>query len=90
MKRSLYKKILILLCLVFFTYGCAALSQAERDMLACKKDPVCYQMAKDRSELVRDVVGTFNPIAGSAAGALILTLGLWIGGRKKQKGVPNV
>lgn len=64
--------------------GCATLSQAERDAIACRKDPVCYQMAKERADLAKEVIGIINPIAGAASGAFIFSIGLWFGGRKKR------
>lgn len=78
-------KQLVLLFAIFALVGCSTLKQAELDAINCMKDPVCYEMAKDRSELYKGIAGTVNPIAGGGVGATILAIGLWLGGRKKRK-----
>jgi len=65
--------------------GCAALSEAQKDMVICAKDKVCAEEAKDRASMWASVAGTVNPIAGPAVGALALSIGYLIGGRKKKK-----
>jgi len=64
--------------------GCSTLDQATQDAIACQKDRVCYELAKDRSNLAREVASSVYPIAAPVAGAIVMTFGLWLGGRKKR------
>ncbi len=78
------KRLWIVLAFGLTLSGCAVLSEAQKDMVACSKDPVCFAQAKDRSSMWAGVASTVNPIAGPAVGAVLLTIGLLIGGRKKR------
>lgn len=73
------------LYLILLLAGCAVLSQGEQDAINCSKDPVCYDLAKSRAGVVKDIAGTFNPVVGGAAGAFVLALGLWWGGKRKRE-----
>jgi hypothetical protein len=71
----------ILIITLFLLTGCAALDQATQDAINCKNDPVCYQLAKGRADMGKEIVGIVNPVAGGVTGALLLTIGLWMGGQ---------
>jgi hypothetical protein len=51
----------------------------------CASDPACLEDAKHKAEVFKQVAGSFNPIAGGAAGAGALVFFLWLGGKRKGK-----
>ncbi len=79
------KRVLVILALGLSLTGCAVLSEAQKDMVACSKDPVCFAQAKDKSSMWAGIASTVNPIAGPVVGAGLLSLFLLLGGRKKKE-----
>ncbi len=80
------RRILAVLAIGLALSGCAVLSEAQKEMVACSKDPVCLAEAKDKSSMWAGVAATVNPIAGPVVGAGLLSLFLLLGGRKKKEG----
>lgn len=78
------KKLIIIGALLAFS-GCAWMGQQLDYQALCAADPACLQDAKNKAEVFKQVAGTFNPIAGGAAGAATLALFLWLGGKKKKE-----
>lgn len=70
----------ILLCVG----GCAWLGKQYDYVSLCANDPACLSQAKKDSETVKAVAGAAFPIAAIPAGALGMTLALWLRGRKKK------
>lgn len=79
------KRLILTTSLLLAISGCAVLSEAQKDMIACSKDPVCFSDAKDKSSMWTGVASAINPVAGPVVGAGLLSLFLLLGGRKKKE-----
>lgn len=79
------KRLILITSLLLAISGCAVLSEAQKNMIACSKDPVCFADAKDKSSMWAGVASAINPVAGPVVGAGLLSLFLLLGGRKKKE-----
>lgn len=84
--RTLHKNILILVFIVFFTQGCAAIGSWTDAQKACANDPACLSDAKGYAKIGEAVASGFGPVAagGTGAGIMFIALGL-LGLRKKKE-----
>jgi len=83
--RTLHKKFLILVSIVFFTQGCAAIGSWTDAQKTCANDPACLSEAKGYAKIGEAVASGFGPVVVGGTGASIMFIALGILGLKKKK-----
>ncbi len=65
--------------------GCAAVSQWTNAQKECASDPACLEDVKSYAKIGEVVASPFGPVAGGAASACIIFIGLGVLGLRKKK-----
>lgn len=83
------KKLLIVVAFSTLLLGCAAVDKWTAAQADCASDPACLAETKKYAEIGKQVAGSFNPVAGAAAGSILTFIGLGIFGLRKKKVQPQ-